>query len=382
MDRLLNRELDELVDLQSGPCVSIFLPLHPAGRDGTQDATRLRRLIDEAQKQLADRGLTKTAAAELLAPARAVPHQEEAWQNRGQWMAIFLSGSLQRMLHGQGQMEEALFVDDQFHVRPLLPFLAERERFFLLALSQNSVRLFEGDSRSLTLIDVPSLQNSLDEALDNEAVAGGYQPRTATRRGKTARQSAGLHGQDSEGVAAKSDLTIFLRQAAGAVDRCLAEQRAPLILATVAENVPHWRTLSRYQHLLDDFVAGNPDYEPLDQLHAKAWPLVRPALDRDRELSHQRLVHAHGNVMFGLKHVIPAATSGRVDTLFIDCTRPRWGQFDPKHQAVELHDEPQPGDADLVELAAIETLRHRGQVYAMTSEDEKTWSTAEALLRY
>jgi hypothetical protein len=382
MERLLHRDLDELVDLQSGPCVSVYLPLYPVGRDSQQDATRLRRLLHEAERQLIERGLSRTAAAELLAPARALPHDEEAWQSRGQWIAIFLSTSLQRILHGHGAMEEALFVDNQFHVRPLLPLLAENDRFFLLALSQNSVRLFDGNSRRLALMEVPGLPQSLDEALDNDGAAGGFQPRTATRGGKTAKQSAGIHGQDSDGVASKSDLTIFLRQIAGVVDRRLASERAPLVLATVAENVSYWRSLSHYPHLLDNFVPGNPDYLPHDQLHAKAWPLVQPALDRDRELAHQRLVHAHGKVMFGLKHVIPAATSGRVDTLFIDCSRPQWGQYDADHQAVELHDEPQPGDADLVELAATATLRHRGQVYALTAENGKTWSAAEALLRY
>jgi hypothetical protein len=142
-----------------------------------------------------------------------------------------------------------------------------------------------------------------------------------------------------------------------------------------------WRSVSSYSHLLDDFVAGNPDYLTPQELHAKAWPLVQPELDRDRDLLHRRLVHAHGNVMSGLRQVIPAAAMGRIDTLFIDCTRPHWGRYDAERLSVELHDQPRPGDADLVEVAAVETLKHRGHVFALTPETA-SGASAEALLRY
>jgi hypothetical protein len=80
--------------------------------------------------------------------------------------------------------------------------------------------------------------------------------------------------------------------------------------------------------------------------------------------------------------IVPAALRGRIDTLFIDCSRPRWGLYDEDRNTVELHDESHPGDTDLVELAAAETLRHRGRVYALSCEPGSASETAEALLRY
>jgi hypothetical protein len=384
MKRILRKDLEVLLAPQAAACVSIYVPFHLVGRDAQQDMIRLRLLLDEAEEQLVDRGMSLALARKLLAPARALPDDEPAWQNRGRWMAIFVTPGLMRTFDGSGPMEEGLFVDDVFHVRPLLPLVTERDRFFLLALSQNAVRMFEGDSAGLEEIELPDLPKSLDQALNIEGAERGSQVHAAVRGGQTARhgkQESVFHGHGGEADTSKEELELFVRQVASVVDRRLTDERAPLVLATVAETVPVWRSASGYKHTLDDFVAGCPDYLTPAELHAKAWPLVQPELDRDRDLLHRRLAHAQGNVMSGLRQVIPAAAMGRVDTLFIDCTRPHWGRYDAERLSVELHDQPRPGDADLMELAAVETLRHRGHVFALTSETA-TGASAEALLRY
>jgi hypothetical protein len=73
---------------------------------------------------------------------------------------------------------------------------------------------------------------------------------------------------------------------------------------------------------------------------------------------------------------------GRVDTLFIDCSRPLWGRIDAASGTIELHDDPLPGDADLIEVAAGETLRHDGHVFPMDQPASQPEEAAEALLRY
>jgi len=386
MERIRRRNLDELVVPQPGPCVSIYLPMHPVGRDSMQDAIRLRKLTDDAVEQLVKLGQPRNEANDLLAPARQLPSNELAWQARGQWIAIFIGPGVAHTYQGPGPMNEALFVDDQFHVRPLLPHITQRDRFYLLALSQNAVRLLEGDSAHLRELELRDLPHGVSEVLNTEGANRRYESEAAVHSGQAGKKpdAKGQGGAPSE---ARSELDMYVRRVAAVVDRHLADVRAadgpaPLILATTAAMAPLWRTFSRYPHLLNDFIAGNPDYQKAPELHAKAWPLVQPALEREREQLHQRLENAHGAMMTGLKHVIPAAIQGRIDTLFIDCTRPRWGRYDAEHLAVEVHDEPVPGDADLVELAAAETLRHRGNVFALAPNTGVRGETAEALLRY
>jgi hypothetical protein len=167
------------------------------------------------------------------------------------------------------------------------------------------------------------------------------------------------------------------------IDRRLNGEQAPLVLATVEATVPIWRDASRYKFLLDDFVAGNPDRLAPHELHAKAWPLVQPALTRRRQLAWQRLQEAPGSkVSVGLQKIGPAAIRAQIDSLFIDPTKTHWGRYRLEDESVEVHEQPQPGDQDLVELAAVETLKHKGDVFALQRSNGAPGEVAEALLRF
>jgi Bacterial archaeo-eukaryotic release factor family 6 len=63
---------------------------------------------------------------------------------------------------------ELAVVADSFHVRPLLHFLRSNRYFYVLTLSQNSVRLYEGSRYLLSQVDLPDLPKSLDESFAKE----------------------------------------------------------------------------------------------------------------------------------------------------------------------------------------------------------------------
>ena len=136
------------------------------------------------------------------------------------------------------------------------------------------------------------------------------------------------------------------------------------------ETVPLWGETSDYKMLLDQFVHGNPDHLSPAELHAKAWPLVKPALGGYRKWCEQRMAESQGaKLASSLRDIVPAAISGRISALFIDCKRSRWGQYDPANNAVVLHMQRQAGDQDLVELAAVETMRNGGDVFDLRPEE-------------
>ena len=43
MDRIHREDLRQLVEWKNGPCVSLFMPMHLSGRDGTEDPVRVRK---------------------------------------------------------------------------------------------------------------------------------------------------------------------------------------------------------------------------------------------------------------------------------------------------------------------------------------------------
>jgi len=334
-------------------------------------------LLNEAETQLVDRGLRRPQAEAILAATRAVPEENGAWRQGGRGLALFLAQDFQRAFHFSRELEPAVFVDDRFHLRPMLPLIDDEQRFFVLALTQDRVRLLEGDADGLHEVAVPGLPENLHAAL-NASASGRGAPAPASESSQPQVVLQGEHGQSR---AAKDDVQLFLRRVATAVDKFLAGERAPLVLATGIDNVPLWREASKYLHLVDDFVSGNPHDLTRPQLHAKAWALAEPALRRRRQWLHDRLLNAQsaGKASLDLQTVVPAAVGGRVEALFIDCSLPRWGRYDPAHHRAEVHEQPQSGDEDLVERAAAETLRHCGEVYAANLGDG---NAARALLRW
>jgi hypothetical protein len=382
MNRIRRADLDALIKHTAGPCVSVFMPCTPGSRDSREDAVRIRGLADQAEAELIDRGLRRPEAHELVASVRALPDDEANWQQRGHALAVFAAPNFFQVLYPTVPLDPALFVDDRFHIVPLLPQMAGDDRFFVLALSQDSVRLFEGDATEIKEVPLVELPQALDAALNAETKQGGPQP-PILQEGSIGRPASALPGKRGEPDQSQANIIPYLGVVAGVIDKRLNGEHAPLIIAAVEATVPLFRAASRYKYLVDEFISGAPDHLSPPQLHTKAWPLVQPALAGHERWCEQRLLEARGSqVSFGLANIVPAAISGRVSALFLDCSQDRWGRYDAANHAAELHDQRQPGDQNLVELAAAETLRQGGDVFALRPGSRIQAKEAEALLRF
>ena len=57
MDRIRRSDLELLLAPQTGPCVSLFMPMHVKDKNAQDDPTCLRDLCDQAEQTLVDRGM-------------------------------------------------------------------------------------------------------------------------------------------------------------------------------------------------------------------------------------------------------------------------------------------------------------------------------------
>ncbi len=158
MQIISREEIKPLLEQPKGSCVSIYMPIHPAGPEVRQDPIRFKNLIKEAEAQLIDAGLEPQEATALLQNAGLEPQEatallqkaieldtQEFWEQMGDLgLAIFVSQDFFRYYTLPLNFQELVVVTDRFHVKPLLPILNGNGRFYLLALSQQDVRFFEG----------------------------------------------------------------------------------------------------------------------------------------------------------------------------------------------------------------------------------------------
>jgi Bacterial archaeo-eukaryotic release factor family 3 len=272
---------------------------------------------------------------------------------------------------------------NRFHVKPLLALLAAGHRFYVLALSQNQVRLLEGTPHGVQEAELTDVPRSLGDALKYDDLEKELGLHVAGRGGPGAR--AVFHGHGAGGEVDKALVERFLRQVDDGLREVLKAETAPLVLAGVDYEQAMFRQLTRYPHVLGQGIGGNPEQLRPAELRERAWAIVEPVFARARLQAAERYEKAAGRgqgAAGAVAEVVRAALQGRVDTLLVAVGEQRWGTVDPQALGVRIHDQRQPGDEDLLDRAAMHTLLTSGTVFAVPPQQVPGPGPAAALLRY
>jgi hypothetical protein len=353
--------LRRLVVEAQQPCLSIYVPTHRSGPEVQQDAIRFEKALREGERLLRAAGADPDA---MLGSVRLLRDDAEFWAHQSDGLAVFCDGREPTIHRVPITVEETVRLGDRPYLKPLLPLVSKGgARYRVLALSQQSVRLFEGSAEGLAPVTVPDLPQSVDDVVGD------------TRRGGLQQHSEGpsgvgiVHGQASTADIAKAELEKFVRAIDGALHSALSSRPLPLVIAAVDHVASAFRQVAR----ADDAhtLSGNPDQLGAADLHERAWPLVAPSFDRERErvLETVRRGLGTGKVVQRIDEVVLAAYEGRVDTMLVAYDVSRWGYFDRKTKAVSIHDERNPRDHDLIDCAAIDCMLHGGTLHALRYED-------------
>ena len=400
MTALSREDLRRLRDEAEPPCVSLYLPVHPARPETQGNLIRLKNLLRQAEEELIERGVTRERCAEILAPARGLLDDAAFWQQPGEGLAIFLARGVIHVQRVAQALPERAHVGDRFHVAPLLPLLSGDGRFHVLALSQNDVRLFEASRDGVEELELAGVPRSLQDALQIDEVQaplqfhapGGAPQSTAMRasgRGPGATQRGGrrtamFHGHGASEEDEKESVLRFLQVLDDGLMRHLRRRPLPLVVAAVDYERAMFREVSQHPQLVPEGIDGNPELLSGEELRARALPLVEPILQADLERAVALFEELGGTekVSRDLENVLLAAVDGRVDTLFVDVGRQRWGRFDAERRTVEVHEERQPTDEDLVDRAAVEALDRGGCVFGLTDGSVPGGGPVAAVFRY
>ena len=375
-------ELRSVLAASQTPAVSIFVPTHRAGQEIRQDPIRLKNLVKQAEDQLIKEGTRPAEARSLLDPITGLAEDAAFWRHQADGLALFRSPDVFRTYRLPFQVSEFVAVADRFYIKPLLPLLMHDARFYVLALSQKAVRLLECTRDCVESVELPEVPQGIDEALPDEGPEAQLQFHSLPIGG---RQQSRIHGH---GVGADDVDVVNVRRYFQRVEDGLQEQlkdeRAPLILACVEYLAPIYKEVSRYRYILDSIVPGNPDGVREEELHEKAWPIADAHFQQARAKAgaeyHEGI--AKGRASHTLKEVLTAAFQGRIATLFVPLGVQRWGRFDFNRLSLEQHDEEQPGDDELLDLAAAQTLRNDGTVYGVKPKEVPGEQLLAAVYRY
>ncbi len=361
-----------------GPCVSLFMSTHRFGPETTtQDPLRLRNLIAAARSALSDAGTEQRVIDEILAPVSSLVDDTWFWQHQSGGLAVFSGlGRFERFRVPLALAEEVT-VAGSFRVRPLLASVPGDDRCFVLALSQNSVQLFEATSNTMSRLDAESIPESMAAALAFE------DPERQLQSHSIGGGDVVFHGHGAGGEVDRDAIERFLRAVDRGVIDALGGARDPLVLACIESYLPIYRAVTGYPNVADEAIAGNPEHRSLVELHSAAWRIVHPQIVATIAAAIARYHGAAGtgNTAGTISEVLAAARDGRVAQLFVTDRAPVWGHVD-EHGNVSVVNAPSMSDEDLVDRAVFETLAHNGELVVTDPDALGADTPVAALLRY
>ncbi len=366
------------------------MPTHRASDEIEQDPILLKNLIDQAEKELRAQDVEIARIDEILDPIRALVPNPLFWEYQWDGLGIFRSADQFHLYRLPLNFEPLVVTAERFHLKPLLPLVFENERFYLLSLDHAAIKIYHGSRFAMSQLELQDVPEGLADFLEPELREQRLQFHTTTvTPGGVGSRPAVFHGQGAIEIQDEDELTPYFQRVDAGVQELLDGDTAPLVLAGVEYLLPLYRQVNSYPHLAEEGIPVNPDALDEKTLHDRAWDIVKPSLEADRREARDRYLSLAGSdsdrVATDVETIVPAAFYKRVDLLFVPLHTQIWGTFERVKEGrgrVAVHDERQPGDEDLLNVAAVHATFNGANVYTVEPGEVPGGRTLAAVLRY
>jgi hypothetical protein len=370
--------INELIRQENPNCVSIFLPTHIKGEDVQQDIIRLKNLIRQASNELYENGLRDEVIEDMLFDTKALLNDTEFWQYQNEGLALFIHPGYFRIQKTPFRMKEHIYIGDHFNITPVLPLLSREGSFFILALSQKDVRLYNADLDAIERFHTDAFPNSLKEFLKYDDLERQLQMRSST--GDTIM----FHGHGGGSDDAKKNIVRFIKAVESGVTVLLNNSQDPLILAGVESITSAYRVQNRYKYILEKEIRGNPDIIKDSLLHQKALKIAGEYYLSDVYDDIKRFEELAGTdrCSTDIRDIVIASEYGKIETLLLADGTNKWGKFDKEKQEVLVSNKPVKEFYDLVNYSAVKTLKNGGSTHSVNAREMPGKASMAAIFRY
>jgi len=375
-------DLKGLLDVKTERCVSIYLPTHRLGLETQQDPIRLKNLLGKAERQLSDVGTKAADIQNLVRPAKALLEDTAFWRYQSDGLCIFLAPAFSRYFRLPSRFPEVMVVNKRLHLKPLIRFLTEEERFFLLRLAKDSATLFLGSKSGLDEVEVEGMPVRLSEVVPETERNSSLQTHTAS--GSSSGPGAGIFHGHFENDREKEESLRFFREVERKLKAFFRNEKAPLLLCGGDPVLSLYRSVNTYAQTLKTVLSGSFGKESLPELFERAIPLVRPVFREEFQSavgSYKRLLGT-GKTTKELEETLHAASSGRIESLFVPIGVQCWGRYDYETHKVAVEEKDTADNEDLLDRCAREGILNGATVFAVPKKEMPEDSNIAAVLRF
>lgn len=385
MDIINREQIKKLATWDEGYCVSMFIPTVKHGNGTEQNHIRFKNVLREADKRLTERHMRPSDRTRFLSPAQEYLNEDEMWEHQSDGLAVFLAQGVFETWRVPLALEELVVDGKRFHIKPLLPLLSGDGRYYVLAVSLGRADLYVATRHTIGKASVENMPKGIEETLAFDLKA--KQPQTHPRgRAPGKERAAGFHGHDVAHENARKEARRYCRDIDHAIREKIADDTAPLVIVAEDYLAAICRDALSYSHVVPESVDRNPHAAETDDatIHARTWDIVSTLFKTKREeaVRKYQTLGAEGTTSNKLSDIVKSAFDARVEILFVPLEEHQWGTYDRESDTLEVHKDEHPGDEDLIDLAASQTLAHGGSVFTGTKHEIPNGALAAAVLRY
>ena len=360
-NRLTNDLLKEIsMDHYQQPRLSLYQPTHRHHPENQQDPIRFRGLVKNLELEL-EKNHPSAQVSSLLEPFEALEDETEFWNHTLLGLAVFAAPGWFRVIRLQRSVPELTVVADSFHTKPLRRILQSKDRYQVLGLNRNEIKLYEGDRDVVEVLEIADgVPRTIAEALGKELT-------------------------EPQGEEEDNDAERFFR----AVDRGVLELHSrpsglPLILAALPQHHHLFHAVSHNPALVSEGIKTHPDSISLDELRGCAWAIFEPlyrarlaALADDFAVAQSKDLG-----LDDLALISEAVAAGRIGTLLIEADREIVGYIDEGSGTLQLGTTDHSQSDDLLDDLGERVLKNGGQVFVIPAAQMPTGTGAAATCRY
>ncbi len=353
-------KLQRLLALPEGLRISIYLalPPHPGFSEQQQTPKRYLSLVARAAARLEQQGYSDVDAITEMLSTVQVEHR--AVHPAARAIAVLASGESAAAFVLMDSAEDRVHVGRSYALRPILADVHRNRSYRVLTVSDLKIGLFAGDRHGLLAVSAPDVPADIAAALGTEI---SRHSNTLQIHSSSSRGGQGVfHGHGGADTGREVDHERYHKLIARSVHKLWAGQHEPIVLACDVSHQAPLRAKLGLPALLEQGLSGNPDQFSDRELAERAWPLVDAQREREDQQSIRLLgsALAHDRATDSIDEAVHAASSGRIESLWVDVSAREPGHIDRETGGRVLAN----GDEDLFDEIAALVLGTGGKVLA------------------
>lgn len=359
-------EVLDLAEIRADACLSIYLRTSPLPREREASRIELDNMVRDSFISLQESGFDKRRLATLMDRVAEVIEADDFWYFHAHSLAILATPEHIYIYRLANKVDTRLEVNDHFFLKPLFRALTFPHHAYVMALSENNVRLVE------FFADAPPEEIKLKD-MPKDARSAVGKSSLMSSLGHLAHES-GTRGN-------KLRLSQYSRKVDEALRPLLLQSKVPLILVCTEPLVSLFRAVVSVPTLIDETVFISPDHLSVSELVDLARPVLdnhyAAELDTVKKLFEERA--GQNRVVTDLADTAKAATYGMVGLLLVDFNKAVTGTID---EGGVLTFSDKPGSYGVIDEIVKRSMACGAKILAVREDDMVGTTGVAAILRY